>query len=738
MLIAETRFAKPDGYGMLFANGTGTGKTFMALGVVKRLERQGKTNVLIAVPDDKIMADWVKSGKSLFLDITPLANTKDAGRGIVITTYANLQDNDVVAARDWDMVVADEAHKLVQNADGDPTGALRKLRAISLHPDGAYDRHQSIHAKEIARAESLVERLQDVVKKAREAEAAGAPADALNVEADSLLARSNEINAALREKRKAVEADVVARQGATRPRALFLSATPFAYVKTIDWAQGYLFDYREGYPHTETSLGYNTPNPQQYFFQIHFGYQMRTGKLNKPDAKVDSGAMERAFNGWLKKRGVLSNRTLDVDADYDRRFILAESAVGTEIDRALQWVAEQADTSKPENTLAKGFELLNADLSESLFGKTGHLTRRYLLEAIKAKEVIPHVRAHLALGRKVVVFHDFKKGGSRNPFAFPERKQMSEWKDHTAAELAEYNATVDMFNRATEAFRAEFPLLAGDVLSELQSPIERFSREFEDVLLINGSEKKSDVLARYNRFNDDAVGPIVALVQSDKNAGWSGHDTTGKHQRVLFNLGLPTQPTKTIQTEGRIYRTGQVSNAIMRYLNTGTNWERWAFAETIATRSVTVDNLASGEAARALKDAFIAGFEESGDFPAGHEGEGTGGKARDKMLDKVASLFDRAMAFYWGTQKKNSRTKAQEGADYFATPEPLGLKMVEWADIRPGEDVLEPSGGHGAIARWFPDTTNRTAIEPSMPLGSRMALVFDGKLVRDTFENLHV
>ena len=62
VLKAETRFAKPDGYGILFTNGTGTGKTFTGLGVVKRMQRQGKTNVLIVVPDDKIAADWVKSG----------------------------------------------------------------------------------------------------------------------------------------------------------------------------------------------------------------------------------------------------------------------------------------------------------------------------------------------------------------------------------------------------------------------------------------------------------------------------------------------------------------------------------------------------------------------------------------------------------------------------------------------------------------------------------------------------
>lgn len=55
--IAETRFAIPDGYGMLFTNSTGTGKTFTGLGIIKRFVTSGKSNIIIAVPNDKIAAD---------------------------------------------------------------------------------------------------------------------------------------------------------------------------------------------------------------------------------------------------------------------------------------------------------------------------------------------------------------------------------------------------------------------------------------------------------------------------------------------------------------------------------------------------------------------------------------------------------------------------------------------------------------------------------------------------------
>ena len=60
--------------------------------------------------------------------------------------------------------------------------------------------------------------------------------------------------------------------------------------------------------------------------------------------------------------------------------------------------------------------------------------------------------------------------------------------------------------------------------------------EGKDLHVINGDEKPKDLLARYKAFQSDDGGPMVVLVQSDKNKGWSGHDTTGKTQRVLINL----------------------------------------------------------------------------------------------------------------------------------------------------------------------------------------------------------
>jgi hypothetical protein len=723
--FAENRFAKPEGYGVLFTNGTGTGKTYSGLGVIKRFERQGKSNILIVVPYDKISSDWVKAGRDLKLNITGLENTQDAGKGIVITTYANMGANDALVRRKWDLIVADESHYMMQAKDGGSTNALDNLRAITMHPRGKFERHSRLYAKEIARLKKLSDKITSNNRIMNLDDTMDQMIVALRDENVKMQAETDKLTIFLREKQEQVKAEVESAQGITRTRAVFLSATPFAYEKTVDYAEGYLFNYAP----EDTRGGYNFSSGSQFdrFMMQHFGYKMKYNKLNEPGPEVNRGLMQRAFNSWLKSEKVLSGRMLDVEHDYDRKFILVDSAIGAELDRAMQWIWDRAyDQANPNK---EGYSMLQSSLAE----KFDHLARRYLLEAIKAKEAIPIIRAHLDMGRKVVVFHDFKKGGGFNPLIFVKGDASSATDDKGKAAVQAYNTAIDAFND-------EFADLIASPMWNAASPIDALSTAFPDALLFNGDVPAKKRRENATLFNEDDSGKNLIIGQSAAmKEGVSLHDTTGKHQRVLINLGLPTQPTTAIQQEGRIFRVGQASNAIFRYLNTGTNWERFAFATSVAQRASAAENLAVGEEARALMDAFIEGFEESDTYPAGHEGEGTGGKARDKAANQALTEWDRAMTLYWAQQKKTSRTKAQEGVDYFATPEPLGLKMVEWADIRDGDKALEPSAGHGAIARWLPDNINRTVVEPSGELSSRLKMVMMGdgvRLLQEQFEAL--
>jgi hypothetical protein len=271
------------------------------------------------------------------------------------------------------------------------------------------------------------------------------------------------------------------------------------------------------------------------------------------------------------------------------------------------------------------------------------------------------------------------------------------------------------------------------------NPIETLTDAFPDAMLYNG--RVSDKKRRDNRdaFQDDASGKNLIIIQSNAGeAGISLHDKTGKHPRIIYNLGLPTRPASAIQQEGRIYRFGQKSNAIFRYMSTGTSWERIAFAQTIAERASTAENLALGEEARHLRESFVDAFNDAEEIEQGAD-EGTGGKEKDRAGQAPLSDFDRAKAFYFAQGKKRGRRDQREGKDYYATPEPVGLKMTEWADIEIGESVLEPSAGHGAIARWFPESAKRTLIEPSPTLASKASLSSPGaKVIEGVFENYHI
>ncbi|HAK13995.1 MAG TPA: methyltransferase type 11, partial [Acinetobacter radioresistens] len=164
VLKAETHLFGKNANGMLFTNGTGTGKTFTGLGAVKRFVNAGLKNILIVSMNDKIVRDFVKSGVPLNLDIHQLDGITDNGgeeHNIVATTYANFAQNINLAKKKWDLIVVDESHNLMQSQDGNVTAALRKLRALSGHHDGFYDWYDDHFSEEMPPRETREERSVD-------------------------------------------------------------------------------------------------------------------------------------------------------------------------------------------------------------------------------------------------------------------------------------------------------------------------------------------------------------------------------------------------------------------------------------------------------------------------------------------------------------------------------------------------------------------------------------------------
>lgn len=721
--IAEDRFKKHSG--MMFTNGTGTGKTYTGLGIVKRFVDADKKNILIIAPSDGILKQWEEAAaKDFGITLTRLNSTKDAGKGAVTATYANVGANQALVNRDFDLVITDESHNLMGSESATPTDALKLVRAVTGHEDGFQRYHHDKHPE----ISSKLDKLHEEIKKLRKRDSQNDKA--YNETHDPSLADEsreirNQIEKLEEEQSKwhkkleaFKDADEKAFAEKQPSKVLFLSATPFQYVADLDYANGYLFNYSDYGPMDEQ--GYNRANGREIFYMENFGYKMRYNRLERPSADVDTDLMEREFNRKMVESGAMHGRMLSSAYDYDRGFIRVDAGIGKKIDEGFDWLRDQPKYS---------------ELSDFLRGRFTGQQKYYLLEAIKAKQAIPLIKEYLKEGKKVVIFHNFNKGGADNPFAISR-----EGMDHLErldSELADH--ILEQYHE----FQAERPDLAGLDLNDLESPIETLSKAFGDELaLYNGTLSKGEREKNKNSFNNDDSKTKIILVQSAAGqAGVSLHDTTGKHQRALINLGLPTRPSEAIQQEGRIYRVGNKSNAIFRYLNTGTYMEQTAFATKLAERAGTVENIALGEMARSLKQAYVEAFEESqeGDgwkkYLPGSKTEGTGGKANDYRQEQ-ATDFDRAKAVYFGKQKKNSRTKSQEGHDYFATPEPIGYKMVQWLQSKPGQSLLEPSAGDGAIARWMPDNTYNTVVEPSRDLTPKlMRNVAGAKVVESTFEN---
>ncbi|WP_452124557.1 DEAD/DEAH box helicase family protein, partial [Entomomonas asaccharolytica] len=696
---AEKRFYKDKKNGMMFTNGTGTGKTGTGSGVVRRFVSAGKNNIIIVVPNNSIAGDWLDFLKNK-LDVSArqlTGITDSGGEGVVVTTYANFGLNDAITKRANDLIVADESHYLSSEENGGNTNYLNKLRLLTGHKRGKHYFAESYFDTEYKEYSDNVDNLYDKIEK-------------LDSEKDKVAIEGlrNKIDKLHKKWRlKEEEANAIFDK---RPKSkvVMLSATPFSYVKSVDYAEGYLFDYST-IPDSDTG-GYNSGNARERFFMENFGYRMRYNKLTRPDGNVNNELMEQQFNEKLQASGALSGRRLDIPYDYDRKFFYTEDAAGTKLDLAFAAISEAQQKDKTLRNIP------------SLYDLFPHHERMYLLEAIKAKHSVDYIKQNLALGRKIVVFHDFNKGGAWNPYELMlSRIKDSSHRKKIAAILAR------------PEFKADF--------SDLISPIDRFSRDFDKVLFVNGTLTKKQRRTNLAKFNDDNSGYDLLIAQSDAaREGSSMHDTTSLHKRVLINLGMPTRPVKATQIEGRIYRTGQASDAIFRYFTTGTGWESSAFTHKVAERSGTAENLALGREARALKKSFLDAYANASDIEVS-DLDGTGGKEYDQQLAKSSAIspFEAAKTYYYGQQKNAKRRDQREGLDYYATPEPVGFKVTEWADIVRGDKALEPSAGHGAIARFIPEGAKITAIEPSYNLSQRIGLSnADAAIINDRFENHNI
>lgn len=762
VLKAETQFfdkshkdkAHANGKGYMFTNGTGTGKTYTGLGIIKRMVKQGKGRILIITPSQQKVKDWINDGKNLCLDIRDLddwANergstaTNEKGEGVVITTFANFGTNKKLLEDQFDAIIYDESHRIMENKNATETARSRQhymlsnrnesyalMRLEEINPDcmkmrGLAEDFEDASNKEIARIKAEYEKNNPSADAAevRIYVAKNTPRDIHSFSAedkakfpelgkiyeDYIKARDHYINNV----KPGLEKQ--AKESVDKTKVVFLSATPFNTRENIEYAEGYLFSYPE-----RNEMG---QSGKTQFFLEHFGagYKYRYHRLESSTSNAEALAkQEIAFSDWLQNDlGTMSGRVIDSPFDYSRDF----PTVSVEH-------ADEFNTACEEISRDKIFgDAYGKVLGDYNYGSA-------LFETMKVSALLPRLREHLAAGRKIVIFH--RRVTSKEPLKAPFGMILGEQAELTIKALPKEKQP-EARTRLNELRDKYSGLLEWEKTLDFSMPREQLAKAFgeDNVLYFSGSENKKVKSEAVKQFNDDNSGKnIIVIQEASGKEGISLHDTTGKHQRVCITLALPQSPITALQIEGRTYRIGNESNAIFEYPVLGLTSEYNLFASKFNRQVSTTENLALGSQARNLRDSFARGIEEHGGVVPIDQ-QGVGGKEFDKGDANENDPFDNAVLDYYTNQRLNKNNR--EGVDYFPTPEPLGYKMVEWANIGEGDSVLEPSAGHGAIARYVPQSNELVAIEPSMSLFAKLQMKAGGlgrKFQNETFEAYHI
>lgn len=764
VLRAETQFFGKEhadrehayGKGYMFTNGTGTGKTFTGLGVAKRLMKQGKGRILIVTPNQKKVSDWIKDGRNLNMEIRDLDNwakergttaTTESGEGVVITTFANFGVNKKLLETKWDAVIYDESHRIMENKNGTETARSMQhymvtnrsenhcfLRLRETNKD--YQKMKSLGERFDAERDKEVKRIHDEYKASHPS---ATPRDVTYATSRMLPKEINgftpgdyasfpklgkkhaEFVKALSHYTNEVEPKLKAqaKNEWKDTKTIFLSATPFNTRENLGYVEGYIFKY------PEVEKGGRISGRTQFYLD-YFGaaYKFRYNRLEQSTSNPEAVAKQEIdFSDYLQDTlGTMSGRIIDSPYDYSRDFPTVSPDHAEEFNQAVQ------DAVREHGVLADAYRRTIGDYN---YGSA-------LFETMKVANIIERIKAHLDAGRKVVIFHRRveTKEPLKPPFAY-----LLEQANFSIA-LMEPGEKQKKAIQAVKDFRKKYAdLLEWEQTLDYSMPREQIAKVFgkDKVLFFSGKESTKVKDKAVDTFNSDDSGKnIIVIQEASGKEGISLHDTTGKHQRVCITLALPQSPITALQIEGRTYRIGNKSNAIFEYPILGLNSEMMLFGQKFNNQVSTTENLALGSQARSLRDSFANGIlEHSGVVPI--DQQGVGGKEFDAPKDQSTDGFDNAVLDYYSNKKLNSRNR--EGVDYFPTPEPLGYKMMEWANMGEGDTVLEPSAGHGAIARYAPKGNQMVAIEPSQSLFTKLQLKAGGlgrKFQNTIFENYDI
>ncbi|MFD9285975.1 SNF2-related protein [Streptomyces mirabilis] len=122
------------GFGVVLADDMGLGKTLTAISLILHRRQTGACTPTLVIARASLVTNWMRELAKFASDLKTIAYhgtgrtlAEATGTTVVVTTYGVLQrDAELLAATQWDMVVADEAQS-VKNPDSLAAQALRTL-----------------------------------------------------------------------------------------------------------------------------------------------------------------------------------------------------------------------------------------------------------------------------------------------------------------------------------------------------------------------------------------------------------------------------------------------------------------------------------------------------------------------------------------------------------------------------------------------------------------------------------
>lgn len=722
------------GKGTLVTNGTGTGKTFTGMGVIKRFLRQGKNRILLVTPANMV-DDWDKTAKLFGVKINKLENTKDKGEGVIITSYENFRANRELYKDTFDLVVYDEAQKIIYGQAGDETLAyIAHRRITNKNIDEATDR--LVYTTPVGQQKLALE--QEKEKLDREAKKKTVTAE----RSQEIILRQREIDTELETVNRQVELlkpslREKAREAVKKTKVLMLSASPFNTLENLKFAEGYIFNYPKVYRANGTENTSDKARKAQFDAEWFGGDNHEQDEIDFADHLID-------------ELETVQFRELENGYDHSRDFPDVSGMV----------MAERFN---------QAWEAINNDgnflpLRKHAGFLTDYAWSSQLFEVMKVSALRDRIQEHLDAGRKIVLFHNrlhetkitsdedgsikkppvgppfktllsqamFDKDATMASILFQQQfKDVLEWEDKldyrpvpdqmidlfaTKNDRAKYQQEMEAWRKAHDKWEKENrPKLEANPDAKVPAEPKEPKLQAESICLFNGEMTEKQKNESKALFNDDnSKKKIIIVTTASGGAGLSLHDTTGKHQRVMIQTSLPNSPIGFIQAEGRIFRFGNKSNAVFEYPRLGLNLEAYVFAMNFNKKVGTTENLAHGTRGRGFKDSIMTGFfENSGIVPIA--GQGIGGVELDK---RGSTLKDMAKALhdYEVSQRKGI---TQEDT---AVPEPVGYKMAQWAKTEAGENALVPYAGRGSVPRYIPAGVDILALESNTALQTRMAI----------------